>query len=216
MNGLKAYKDLKFCPVFNFFESLKEVRYLLILDNYMDLPEVDTTELIEIRNRLSEEYQSHESESQNELLDMYKSNTRMQADYTFVQNALFFMQYKYSGFKADFDGIEKILEAMDYKLNYTNFEELEKEIERLANRSKGITNWITRKNKEIEDYLKAKEKQSEGGGGYLDVVLQIESLANIKIDIYKDNMLKFIHAEKQLRTIIKARENYINKNKKVA
>ena len=216
MDGLKAYKDFKFCPVFNFFESLKEVRYLLILDNYMDLPEVDTTELIEIRNRLSEEYQSHESVSQNELLDLYKSNARMQADYTFIQNALFFMGYKYSGVQVDFDETEKKLEAMDYKLNYTNFEELQSEIERLSNRSKGITNRIIRKNKEIEDYLKAKEKQSEGGRGYLDVVLQIESIANIKIDIYKDNMLKFIHAEKQLRTIIKARENYINKNKKVA
>ncbi|MCK9544385.1 MAG: hypothetical protein M0R03_20390, partial [Novosphingobium sp.] len=140
---------------------------------------------------------------------------RMQADYTFIQNALFFMQYKYSGFKADFESIEKILEAMDYKLNYTNFEELEKEIIRLSNRSKGIINRITRKNKEIEDYLKSKEKQSEGGS-YLDVILQIESIANIKIDIYKDNMLKFIHAEKQLRTIIKTRENYINKNKKAA
>ena len=215
MNGLKAYKDLKFCPVFNFFESFKEVRYLLILNNYMDLPEVDTTELIEIRNRLSEEYQSNEAESQNELLDLYKANARMQADYTFIQNALFFMQYKYSGFKADFESIEKILEAMDYKLNHTNFEELEKEIIRLSNRSKGIINRITRKNKEIEDYLKSKEKQSEGGS-YLDVILQIESIANIKIDIYKDNMLKFIHAEKQLRTIIKTRENYINKNKKAA
>ena len=214
MTLLKAYKELKFCTVFSFFESFEDARYLLVLDNYMELPDVENIkELEETRDVLKEKYDEIDPPQQNELLDLSKMVVRLQSDQQFILNVLFLMGYKYSGIKLDFDFFENILAQMDYKLNYTNIDELEKEIDRLRNRAINKTNQINRKNKEIEDLIEKKTKEKKGNTSYLEIVLLIESMANIKIDIYKDSMLTFISAKKRMIEVIKTREQMNAQNK---
>ncbi len=71
----KVYNSIEDLPVWNFLKVLKtdDKRYLLILDNYFDLPKVDDvdlftawqtiqTEIVDL-NGISEEYTAHVTSS---------------------------------------------------------------------------------------------------------------------------------------------------------
>ena len=189
------YNSLEFCPVYNYYKSMADVRYLLILDNYYNLPDItekETKKLEDVRDKLQGEHNSTTSDKVDKLTELYKTLTRLQLDQKWIYNVLCFLQYKYSGYDLDFEFFENELAAMDYKLNYTNETEFYKEIERLIKRAGTKDKQIKRVGDEIKNLLDDKNKNKKGG--YIKEFLLIEKHANIKIDIYKDSMLKFIEA----------------------
>lgn len=209
---LKYYNSLKFCPIFSFFESTEDERYLLILDNYIELPEIDENfklKLTEIKKILKKQYQENEPEQDNKLFDLSKELSRIQADQQFILSSLNILLYKNSGIQANYTWIENKLNEMDYKINPDR--NLNEEINRLKNKAISKNNRIKKILKEINDLIEI-EKNDQNKSNYLELILMIESIANIKLDIYKDSMLKFIFAKNKMIEIIEQRKKLINKN----
>lgn len=208
----KYYNSLKFCSPFNFFESIEDERYLLILKNYMELPEISKKlkdKLLKIRTELSEQLQNFQNQQDNALLDLSKQLVREQADQQFILNSLNILRYKYSGLEADFKYFEDRLFAMGYEIKKDC--DFEKEIQRLRKKAISKNNKIKRLSGDIEKLTELQENEGEKDN-YLKIVLMIDSIANIKIDIYKDSMLTFIFAKNQMIEIIEQRKKLINKN----
>lgn len=196
--------NFKYCPIFNFFESAEDERFLLILDDYFELPEVDEEKLKrlkDLRTELYNQYQQHDN-SDNDLFNISKGLVRLQHEQQFIINALFCLTYKYTGVEVDFDWIEKTLKSLDYELKYNDENSFYIELERLKKKALSKSNQIRRKHKEFEKLKKEPEKKYN----YLSVILMIERIANIRLDIYKDTITKFILAKETMISILKERE----------
>ena len=195
-----VYNSIKICPVFNFFESFNDVRYLIAQDNYIELPilkDIEIEKLNKIKENLQIDYQEMSQSGVNINFDKTKTVIYLEYNKYLISVILNTLEYKYSGIKADYDFLEDYLEQIDYKLNYTDEKSFNKEIERLRHRLLGYDNKINK----LKLELNAKTPKKENN--YLTVVLLIEQYANIRIDIYKDSVLKFIEAEKRLSKHLK-------------
>lgn len=200
---MKYYRSLKFCPIFNFFEAIEDVRYLLILDSYIELPEIfDLSELNKIREQLFNDYNETELCGSNQIVQLSKSILRTKNDQNIIINALYLMQFRYKGADTNLiKELEEQLTKMSYQLIYTNENELFEEIERLRKKALSKNNQIRKKEKEIHGLMTSQKSMN-----YLEIVLKIENHANIKLDVYKDSMQKFIYAKNEMIKIIKSKK----------
>ena len=201
---MRYYKDLKFCTIFSFFESIEDVRYLLILDDYSELPELNDSEIKELthaRELLLNDYSEQETNQSSQIIQLSKSAIRLQNEQNIILHALKLMSLRYEpGINQDLiKQLELELEKRGYGLQYSSPEELLEEIKNKSKRAKSKDNQIKRKQIEIEGLT----NKNENKVNYLDIVLTIESQANIKLDIYRDTMIKFLAARKKTIEIIK-------------
>lgn len=201
---LTYHNSFKFCTIFSFFESANDIRYLLILDNYIELPEISKdleNKLIEVSKEFNEKFNEYSNEV-NKFFKETKSLTRIQFDQVFILNCLEILKYKFTT-DINLEWIEDKLNEMDYKLIYSNESEFYNELLRLQKKAISKNNQIKKRKLKLENLSKkVKEENEESEYNYLDVVLKIERIANIKLDIYKDSILKYIQSTKIMVDII--------------
>lgn len=216
---MNYYKEFRFIPIYNFYEIYrnKDIRYLLKLDDYSDLPELKENELLILTDtfrKISDEcLEKLGIDGGNEILDCDKSIVIFQLKKIRINNIVQILRMKYyPGIKVDHEYLETEIKNAGYRLVYSNEQEFYNALDMVCEAAKGIDNRINEKEEEKKDIENGlKNIQSS----YMDSVLAIHEGLGIKLDIYKDTMLYYATCVKRLKIKSKKIEEYNNsiKNK---
>ena len=169
-----------------------------MLDDYSNLPNYDTEKLKESFENIIDQYTSSLSDKHNKPLEDKKTVISLTTDKNIVNYAIEILRYKYhAGIEVEHEYLENLLKDKGYPIHYNNAKEFHKELDRVSQNSKGIDYNIKRKLKEIE------LSKSDNKSNYMDSVTAIEESLGIKIDIYRDTMIRFISYRKRFENKIK-------------
>lgn len=215
---MKYYREFKFIPIFNFFEiyESKDIRYLLKLDDYSELPDLNDKEILiltEAIEKISNEYTEKTKDSEYDpILDCKKEITLFQLKKNRIHNILQILRLKYHpGLVIESDYLEQEIRNAGYKLEYTNKQEFYKALGSIPGATKGINYRIEAKKEELKN-LEGDVKEVS----YMNSVIAIEEGLGIKINIYKDTMMYYITCLKRLKEKAEKIKEYNDKIKNKA
>lgn len=154
---INSYKSLDFIPMFNFYkvEETGDLRYLLKLDDYEQLPEVDTKPLKLIWEQMGYEYKdisTRESRKSEILDDLQREILLLEERYNLIQLCISSLAVEKD------DEVVMVLADLKYKINPKRDYSLE--LNRIKRLSKQLLTSANLKRSELEDMSKATGKKS--------------------------------------------------------
>lgn len=181
---IKHFKTLDYLPMFNYYktEETKDLRYLLKIEDYEELPEVEVDYLNEVWNDLVLEVQDITIKLNRKSEDIFNKASLIDqktSDYTLIQNLIKFLWHVKE------DRHIKTLEELGYKINTKR--DWHQELIRIQKRSQILLPKI----EELKDELKSISNVSGNSNIYSEVEA-IESHLNRDIDMHKTVMSKWL------------------------
>ena len=191
-NGCRYYDNLNI-PIRNYFEAHDDIRWLLILPDYYELPFCDVEDLSALQqtyNEIKQEYTINDSAQSKDIFIATKLRNGLIGQQHILSYILEVLRHKYNdSVKVDSDRLENCLKEIGFPIKYSNKHEFYDELDEVARKAKNLDHKIKNKEKYINDRCKGKESKDFD---YMVLMANIEVGLKIKIDIEKDNMRKFI------------------------
>lgn len=175
------YRSIDFLPLFNFFKTIEseDLRYLLKIDDYELMPEVDLKELGEAWININNEYeQTEDSNSTIIQFTTAKSIHNMELEYLMLWNI-----YNLMSIAPDHEETKEVL-------NYANLNMTVKQIEK---KLKALKNRISLKRIDI------KKDESIVKPDYFQIIDKIEDVKGRAIDLNKTTVRQYIAIKKNLK-----------------
>ena len=201
---MKHYTNIKFIPIFNFFEiyETNDIRYLLKLDDYSELPEISEELSVKLQASLqviSDECSDNSTSDNDEVFECKKSIVTLSLRKTRINFICEILRYKYEdGVSVDHKYLEKELTDASYLLNYNNKSEFHDQLDNIQHASKGLDKRVKDEENKIKDLSVSDKKNT-----YMDAIQNIEEITGVKFDIYKDTMLYYLSWKKRFEQKIK-------------
>lgn len=182
-NTYKHYKSIDFLPRFNYYRIMDtdDLRYLLILDNYNDLPDIQT-ELLEVWADINMQLYDFSVQKNKRSEMQHKGNKQvneLKYKYEYIQNILQYLFYYKD------DGMEKELASLGYRINpnknYFN------ELTRIKKQSQNLTVKINLKELDVQDM----NKGISGDYDHYSELNAIRRHTGLQIDEHKTSIKEY-------------------------
>lgn len=203
-SGYKYYNSLRII-IENFFEAKNDIRWLLKIEDYDELPEIPDEDILilqKIYEDIGNEYTAFDTKENDDIILTHKVRTNLIGTQQICSYILQILKFKYiSGLNQDWDKLEKILSDYGFPLRYTGPHDYTEALELISHQLGTVEQQIDQKSKYINDRI----KQSDGDFDYISLIAKMNLLLpNVKIDIRNDTMKEFIKYKDEFLKIIES------------